>query len=153
MPRWRRQAEHFTLSVDARGRRTLLIPRGVTEAEARAFLRGWVENARYAPCGKALTAFAAREGVTIFAGGGKWGVCRPSTGEIGLSEALRGFPLACAETILAHERCHLREADHSPAFFALLRAAKPDWAYWEGVLRGGWQERRKGTDGLAGLSH
>ncbi len=151
--RWNRRAEHFRLAADARGHRALLIPRGVTEAEAGDFLRGWREGGAYSPCGAALFSFAEREGAALFTGGGKWGACRLSTGEIRLNEALSSFPLDCAAMILAHERCHLREGAHSPAFFALLRGAMPDWAYWEGVLRGGWQERKRGADGLPGLSH
>ncbi len=140
--RWKRGTEHLRLTADRRGRQTLLIPPGVTGEEARDFLRGWHARGSASPCGAALQALCERQGAVLFTGAGKWGVCCTASGEIGLNTALSGFPLECARTILAHERCHLREAAHDPAFFSLLRQEKPDWAYWEGVLRGGWQLRK-----------
>lgn len=69
----------------------------------------------------------------------RWGSCTPSTGQIRLSERLRGMPGYVVDYVLLHELAHLVEPDHGRAFWALL-AAYPDLlraqAYLDGVSFG-----------------
>lgn len=50
----------------------------------------------------------------------RWGSCTPATGEIRLSDRLSGWPDFVIDYVLVHELAHLVEANHSPAFHALV---------------------------------
>lgn len=71
----------------------------------------------------------------------RWGSCTPATGTIRISHRLQGAPDYVLDHVLLHELAHLIEADHSPAFHALL-AGYPDRLRAEGFLEGvSWQRR------------
>lgn len=55
----------------------------------------------------------------------RWGSCSAS-GRLSLSWRLMLMPAAVAGHVVAHEVCHLRHLDHSPAFWALLARTDPD---------------------------
>lgn len=65
----------------------------------------------------------------------RWGSCTPSTGRIRLSDRMIGFPEWVVDFVLAHELCHLVEADHNQRFHELL-AGFPHAERAEGFLRG-----------------
>ncbi|MEI2779148.1 MAG: M48 family metallopeptidase [Tetrasphaera sp.] len=50
----------------------------------------------------------------------RWGSCTPATGEIRLSERVRGMPGYVVDYVLIHELAHLLHADHGPRFWALV---------------------------------
>ena len=50
----------------------------------------------------------------------RWGSCTPDVGAIRLSARLRACPSWVADYVLVHELAHLRIADHSPSFWALV---------------------------------
>jgi hypothetical protein len=56
----------------------------------------------------------------------RWGSARPPD-RITLSTHLVKVAPACIEYVVMHELCHLKQPDHSPAFYALLAACLPDW--------------------------
>lgn len=56
----------------------------------------------------------------------RWGSCLPS-GIIILNSELLGAPRECVEYVVAHELCHLKEANHSPRFYALMTELFPGW--------------------------
>ena len=56
----------------------------------------------------------------------QWGNCAPQ-GRIVLNLALIKAPRECIDYVLLHELCHLREHNHSPAFYALLDRLIPGW--------------------------
>ncbi len=55
-----------------------------------------------------------------------WGNCRPS-GRITLNRELVRAPVDCIDYVIAHEICHLRHANHSKAYYAMLDEVRPDW--------------------------
>jgi len=55
-----------------------------------------------------------------------WGNCS-SSGVIKLNTHLIKAPLQLADSVIAHELCHLREMNHGKAFYALLQDLNPNW--------------------------
>ena len=50
----------------------------------------------------------------------RWGSCNPATGEILISHRLTEVPPWVLDYVIVHELAHLREANHSAAFDALV---------------------------------
>jgi predicted metal-dependent hydrolase len=50
----------------------------------------------------------------------RWGSCSVHTGDIRISDRLVGAPAWVVDYVLVHELAHLVEANHSPAFHALV---------------------------------
>ncbi len=65
----------------------------------------------------------------------KWGSCQPITGRICINTRLALYPPECLEYVVVHELCHLREANHGPAFHGLLDTYMPDWKSRRAKLR------------------
>jgi predicted metal-dependent hydrolase len=55
-----------------------------------------------------------------------WGTCSTS-GLITLNPLLMKAPPQYIDYVIAHELCHLREHNHSPAFYRLLDRLMPNW--------------------------
>lgn len=56
----------------------------------------------------------------------RWGSCR-GNGKITLNLRLMQVATDLIDYVILHELCHLKEANHSPAFYALLDHILPDW--------------------------
>jgi predicted metal-dependent hydrolase len=56
----------------------------------------------------------------------RWGSCS-SHDNISLNRNLRYLPHHLVEYVVCHELVHLRELNHSPAFWALMTQYMPDW--------------------------
>jgi hypothetical protein len=67
--------------------------------------------------------------------GRRYGSCPPSDGTIRISRDVASMPGFVRDYVLLHELAHLRVADHSPAFHALL-GAYPDRDRARGYLEG-----------------
>lgn len=63
----------------------------------------------------------------------QWGSCSPS-GSINLNPSLIRAPRECIDYVLLHELCHIREHNHSKAFYSLLDRTYPDWKQVKGRL-------------------
>lgn len=50
----------------------------------------------------------------------QWGSCTPAERTIRLSDRMAGFPRWVVDYVIVHELAHLVEADHGPAFWALV---------------------------------
>jgi len=56
----------------------------------------------------------------------RWGSCT-SQGNIILNPELIAAPKDCIDYVITHELCHLKERNHSPAFYRLLASVMKDW--------------------------
>ncbi|MCL2615873.1 MAG: M48 family metallopeptidase, partial [Dehalococcoidia bacterium] len=55
-----------------------------------------------------------------------WGSCSPR-GALNLNWKLVMLPHEIIEYVVIHELCHLREMNHSPAFWRLVEQYCPNW--------------------------
>ena len=51
----------------------------------------------------------------------RWGSCTPGTGTIRISTRIAKFPDWVVDYVLVHELAHLEVADHSEAFWKVVR--------------------------------
>jgi predicted metal-dependent hydrolase len=58
--------------------------------------------------------------------GTRWGSCTVS-GNIRLNWRLIHYALPLVDYVVAHELAHLREMNHSPAFWAIVESVYPDY--------------------------
>ena len=65
-------------------------------------------------------------GVRITSARTRYGSCSPKNG-ISFSCYLFAWPDEAVEYVVVHELCHIRHHDHSPAFYAAVERAMPDW--------------------------
>lgn len=56
----------------------------------------------------------------------RWGSCT-SKGKVTLNIRLIQAPVVLIDYVICHELCHLREMNHSKAFYALMSAIRPGW--------------------------
>lgn len=56
----------------------------------------------------------------------RWGSCSKE-GRILLNPDLIIAPKLCIEYVIVHELCHLKEHNHGPRFYQLLKTMMPDW--------------------------
>ncbi|MAP11448.1 MAG: hypothetical protein CMQ61_05275 [Gammaproteobacteria bacterium] len=117
-------------------------PEGV-QSQLRDLLERWYRGqARGLLWDRALVLGAPLDlkptGISIRAQKTRWGSCNRNGG-LNLNWRLLLLPVELSDYVLAHELCHLRQMNHSPAFWALLRELMPDYAAREArlnVIRG-----------------
>ncbi|MEH6434624.1 M48 family metallopeptidase [Massilia sp. DD77] len=89
------------------------------QAEAKRLFKERLDH--YAPLlGVNYSAF------TLSSAGSRWGSCTVQ-GAIRLNWRLIHYPLALVDYVVAHELAHLREMNHSPAFWAAVGEIYPDY--------------------------
>ena len=151
-----RRARRYLLRVDVDGRLRITIPRGGSQREAGAFAAlhlNWVmrQRGRLADTVRpaatvdvpGMRARASAEltprllelakahdlvvaGVSIRSQRTRWGSCSRG-GRISLNWRLLVMPEWVREYVLIHELMHLRQFDHSPAYWAHVAAACPGY--------------------------
>ncbi|MDD2955648.1 MAG: SprT family zinc-dependent metalloprotease, partial [Oscillospiraceae bacterium] len=88
---------------------------------------------------QALAVLSAQTGlvpakVTVKKLTASWGRCS-SEGNISLSLRLAQFQPRALEYVVLHELCHLRQMNHSAAFWSLVEQYMPDWREARDLLR------------------
>ena len=64
----------------------------------------------------------------------RWGSCSAKR-NINLNMRLMMAPDAAIDYVIIHELCHLRELNHSPAFWALVESYCPEFRHWRAWFR------------------
>ena len=112
--------------VHRRGDRLLVPAQDAVPALERWYRRA--ARAEIAPrAERAADALGARlTGLTIRAQRTRWGSCSP-TGALSFNWRLLLAPEPVLDYVVWHEACHLKVADHSHRFWALVERHCPDW--------------------------
>ena len=118
-------------SVERLGRELRVEVRAAEPSTVRRLLEGWYRDqapdllaARMEPLAEVLGVSYAR--IQVRAQRTRWGSCS-SRGTISLNWRLVLLPSALADYVLAHELAHLREMNHSPAFWRLVESVVPQY--------------------------
>lgn len=64
----------------------------------------------------------------------RWGSCS-SKRNLNFNCLLMLAPREVLDAIVVHELCHIKEMNHSPAFYALVEGVYPDYRIWDGWLK------------------
>lgn len=64
----------------------------------------------------------------------RWGSCSPQRSHISMSTRLIHYPIECIHYVLIHEYSHILEANHSKAFYNVVRKYMPDYKKYEKML-------------------
>lgn len=116
--------------------------------DARPMLIAWYREQAGKILRERLAGYADKIGVfpvsvRVSAAVRRWGSCS-GRGRLNFSWMLAAAPPEAADYVLVHELCHLKEHNHSPAFWRLVEDALPDYRQRLALLR---QTERR----LAGL--
>jgi len=118
-----------------RGYFQVLLHDATDHARAERLLTRWFDTRgraiitdRLARCHAALQRYGvpAPTSVTFRRMEKRWGSCTKAGGVLFNTE-LAHVPVPCIDYVVAHELCHLKHPNHSPAFYALLSQVMPDW--------------------------
>lgn len=123
----------------------LRVPAGADAAAIRTAVQRWLQQQARALFEARIDHHAPALGVRVTrlrlsSARTRWGSAS-SDGSIRLNWRLVHFPLATLDYVVVHELAHLREMNHGPAFWAIVRAALPDYE----------QRRRHLKDGVVPL--
>ncbi|MFZ5774310.1 MAG: M48 family metallopeptidase [Thermodesulfobacteriota bacterium] len=124
--------EGETLSV----RRAILDTGG--QSEVARLLEQWYRRRAREAVGEALPRFACIMGLPvpgfrITGAKGRWGSCGRDS--LNFSWRLVAVEPRLIDYVVVHELCHLRQRDHSAAFWALVAEVIPDWRQRRAALR------------------
>ncbi|MCA3834021.1 MAG: M48 family metallopeptidase, partial [Burkholderia sp.] len=94
-------------------------------------VQGWLQGEAKRIFGERLPVYAEKLGVTysmyaLSSAATRWGSCS-SDGKIRLNWRLIHFPMSIIDYVVAHELSHLREMNHSPAFWQTVESIFPEF--------------------------
>ena len=104
---------------------------GLSEWQLKERVKIWFQAEAKRLFRERLDHFAPQLGVsyssfTLSSAGSRWGSCTVG-GSIRLNWRLIHYPLSLIDYVVAHELAHLREMNHSPAFWATVGEVYPDY--------------------------
>ena len=122
---------HWTLHVG--------LPHTATQAQIRDRVQSWLQRQARQVFEQRCAHFAPQLGVRITrlslsSASTRWGSASAS-GAVRLNWRLIHFALPVIDYVVTHELAHLREMNHSPAFWEVVRSVLPDYAQSRGALR------------------
>ena len=124
-------AEEALVALDASARvLRVALPHGAAAERLRDAVESWLRQHALVVFEQRCRHFEALLGVRVTrlalsSASTRWGSANAS-GAVRLHWRLIHFPLATIDYVVAHELAHLREMNHGPRFWRLVRAAVPD---------------------------
>lgn len=115
------------------------LPQHATQGQIRELAQGWLQRQARRVFEERCAVFAARLNVRVRRIGlssatTRWGSAS-ADGSIRLHWRLVHFALPVIDYVVTHELAHLREMNHSPAFWDVVRSVLPDYEHALGTLR------------------
>jgi predicted metal-dependent hydrolase len=115
------------------------LPQAAQADQIRDAVQSWLQRQARRIFAERCAIFTARLGVrmtrlALSSASTRWGSAS-ADGSIRLNWRLVHFALPTIDYVVTHELAHLREMNHSPAFWDVVRAALPDYEQARGVLR------------------
>jgi len=115
------------------------LPQHATEDQVRERVQSWLQRQARRVFEERCALFATRLGVRVRRIGlssatTRWGSAS-ADGSIRLHWRLVHFALPVIDYVVTHELAHLREMNHSPAFWDVVRSVLPDYQQALGTLR------------------
>ncbi len=116
------------------------LPQGAAQAQIREAVQGWLQRQALRIFEERCQHFAQRLGVrvarlSLSSAATRWGSAS-ADGSVRLNWRLIHFALPVIDYVVAHELAHLREMNHSAAFWEVVRSVLPDFEHSRGTLRG-----------------
>lgn len=115
------------------------LPATATPAQVRDVVQSWLQRQARRIFEERCAHFAARLGVrvrrlSLSSAATRWGSAG-ADGSIRLHWRLVHFALPVIDYVVTHELAHLREMNHSPAFWDVVRSVLPGYETARGELR------------------
>jgi predicted metal-dependent hydrolase len=115
------------------------LPQGAAAAQLRDAVQSWLQRQARRVFEERCAEFAQRMGVqvrrlSLSSASTRWGSAR-ADGSIRLNWRLVHFAVPVIDYVVAHELAHLREMNHSGAFWEVVRSVMPDYEQARGVLK------------------
>jgi predicted metal-dependent hydrolase len=115
------------------------LPQHAEPAQIRDVVQSWLQRQARRIFEERCAHFAERLGVrmtrlTLSSASTRWGSAS-ADGSIRLNWRLVHFALPVIDYVVTHELAHLREMNHGPAFWAVVRQALPGFEAARGALR------------------
>lgn len=117
------------------------LPHTATPEQIRDAVQGWLQRQARRVFEERCALFAARlqvrvRRIALSSAATRWGSAN-ADGSIRLNWRLVHFALPIVDYVVAHELAHLREMNHSPAFWGVVRSVLPDYERSRAALRDG----------------
>ena len=117
------------------------LPQSAAPAQLRDLVQSWLQRQARRIFEERCALFAPRLGVrmrrlSLSSAATRWGSAN-ADGSIRLNWRLVHFGLPVIDYVVAHELAHLREMNHSPAFWDVVRSVLPDYEQSRVALRDG----------------
>lgn len=115
------------------------LPQGALPEQLREAVQSWLQRQARRVFEERCAEFARRLGVrvtrlSLSSASTRWGSAS-ADGSIRLNWRLVHFGLPVIDYVVAHELAHLREMNHSEAFWEVVRSVMPDFEQARGTLR------------------
>jgi predicted metal-dependent hydrolase len=117
------------------------LPTHAAPAQIRDAVQSWLQRQAMALFEERCRHYAQRLGVRVArlklsSAQTRWGSAS-ADGTVRLNWRLVHFSLSSIDYVVAHELAHLREMNHSPAFWDVVRSVMPDYEQRRGQLKDG----------------